>query len=34
MHSKQQFFEKFKEAAASVLPITLIVALKANTIVP
>ena len=34
MHSKAMFFEKFKEAAASVLPITLIVALMCFSFVP
>ncbi len=34
MHNKQHFLEKFKEAAASVLPITLIVALMGFTFVP
>ena len=34
MHSKSMFFEKFKEAAASVLPITLIVALMCLCFVP
>ena len=34
MHSKEMFFEKFKEAAASVLPITLIVALMCLSFVP
>ena len=34
MHSKAMFFEKFKEAAASVLPITLIVALMCLSFVP
>ena len=34
MHSKEMFFEKFKEAAASVLPITLIVALMCFSFVP
>jgi len=34
LHSKEMFFEKFKEAAASVLPITLIVALMCFSFVP
>ena len=34
MHSKAMFFEKFREAAASVLPITLIVALMCLCFVP
>ena len=34
MHSKEMFFEKFKEAAASVLPITLIVALMCFSFIP
>jgi len=34
LHSKSMFFEKFKEAAASVLPITLIVALMCLCFVP
>ena len=34
MHSKAMFYEKFKEAAASVLPITLIVALMCLSFVP
>ena len=34
MHSKEMFFEKFKEAAASVLPITLIAALMCFSFVP
>ncbi len=34
MHSKAMFFEKFREAAASVLPITLIVALMCLSFVP
>lgn len=34
MTSKQMFYEKFREAAASVLPITLIVALMCFTFVP
>ncbi len=34
MHAKQHFYEKFKEAAASVLPITLIVAAMGFTFVP
>lgn len=34
LHSKAMFFEKFKEAAASVLPITLIVALMCFSFIP
>ncbi len=34
MHSKAMFFEKFREAAASVLPITLIVGLMCLSFVP